>query len=266
MRVGEFLTNTAAAFEQAGITSARLDAQILLGDALDKDKSWLLANPDNKIPKKILESVNLQSEARLRRIPLAYIRGHAEFYGRTFMVNPNVLIPRPETESLIELIKKYVHTGRLIDVGTGSGIIAATAALEQPLLKIEACDTSIEALRVAVHNTAMMAGSRIKVFQSDLLNKASGQYDAVVANLPYVSHSWQVSPEVAAEPAQALFADDEGLALIYKLIAQTPKYLNQGGHLILEADPRQHDDIKKAASESRLSFVEAMGFGVCFIK
>ncbi len=264
MTVGEFLGTTTTAFKQVGITSARLDAQILLGDALNKDKSWLLANPESKIPKKILESVNLQAKARLRRIPLAYIRGHIEFYRRNFMINPNVLIPRPETESLIELIKKYVHLGRLIDVGTGSGIIAATAALEQPLLKIEACDISTEALRVTVHNTAMMAGSKIKVFQSDLLNQASGQYDAVVANLPYVSRSWQVSPEVSAEPAQAVFADDDGLALIYKLIAQVPKYLNPGGYLILEADPRQHDTIKKAAAEHGLNFVEAIGLGICF--
>jgi release factor glutamine methyltransferase len=264
MDITTFLAATEQRFTQAGIESARLDAQLLLSDALDKDRAWLLANPESKLPKKVLEELEAQVTARCRRIPLAYIRGHATFYGREFVVNPNVLIPRPETEGLITLIKQHVRGGQLLDVGTGSGIIAITAALEMPYLAVEACDASPEALKVAIQNAALL-GARVRFFTSDLLSQVTGRYDTIVANLPYVSRSWEVSPETAAEPAEALFADDDGLALIYKLIAEAPKNLITGGHLILEADPRQHQAIQKAALEHGFRYAATDNLGLCFV-
>lgn len=264
MDVGTFLEQTTTALAAVGIASARLDAQVLLSEELGRDKSWLLAHPEFKLDKKALESLQAQVSARVRRIPLAYIVGRQEFYGRPFVVNANVLVPRPETESLIELIKKYVQPGSsLLDVGTGSGIIAITAALEVQRLAVEACDISPEALKVAVQNAALL-GARVRFFKSDLLDQAGGPYTAIVANLPYVAPGWPVSPETAAEPQEALYADEEGLALIYRLIAAAPTKLAPGGYLLLEADPRQHAAIKNAAAEHRLTFVETVGFALSF--
>lgn len=266
MTVAELLEQTTQRLSQAGIVSARLDSQILLCDALGCDKSWLLANPESKLAKGLAESIEPLIAARAKRIPLAYLRGNCEFYGRLFKVDPNVLIPRPETESLIELIKKYAQPGlSLLEVGTGSGIIAVTAGLEVPRLNIEACDINPAALKIAVHNAALQ-GARVRFFQSDLLAQAKGPYDVIVANLPYVGRTWEVSPETAAEPAEALYADDDGLALINQLIATAPGYLAPRGYLVLEADPRQHEAIKKTALQHAFQFIEASGLGLCFAR
>jgi release factor glutamine methyltransferase len=236
----------------ADIPTARLDALVLLSNTLGKDKSWVLAHTDHVLLPEQAARLNTQLTQRAERIPLAYIIGKQEFYGREFMVTSDVLIPRPDTEALIDLAKKYIEEGGdILDVGTGSGAIAITLALELPHSMVEACDISKKALEVATDNAEEL-DAHVHFFVSDLLTDIDYRYFAIVANLPYVASHWQRSAETHAEPDVALFADDDGLALIKKLIDQAPGKLHPGGHLLLEADPRQHEEIIQYATQFTL--------------
>lgn len=249
MTIADFLRDTTRQFETAGILSARLDTQVLLERALKQNKAWLLAHGEEEINAEKLVHLQAQVERRVAREPLAYILGRQEFYGRNFAVTPDVLIPRPETETVIDELKSLPlpDNATFLDVGTGSGAIAITAELEMPHLRTEACDISQDALDVAARNAERL-NANVHFFMSDLLERVEHSYDVIVANLPYVAHDWERSPETDFEPALALFAEDTGLALIKKLISQTPLHLNKNGYLLLEADPRQFVRIKKAAA------------------
>lgn len=260
--IAEFLRHTTQTFDAAGITSARLDTLVLLERALNHNKAWLLAHGDDAIAADKLTGLQNDVRRRANREPIAYITGRQEFYGRQFVVTPNVLIPRPESELLIDLLKTLPlpDNAALLDVGTGSGALAITAQAELPHVRTEACDISPAALAVAEQNAERL-GVDIHFFTSDLLAGAEHHYDAIIANLPYVSPDWERSPETNFEPELALFAAANGLELIEKLIASAPQYLNKDGYLLLEADPRQFAAIKKAA-EPTFSVVRSEGFVV----
>jgi release factor glutamine methyltransferase len=263
MTVGELMHQATATFEQAGIPSARLDAQVLLERALKQNKAWLLAHGEEEIPAEKLDVLQEQIRRRTTREPLAYILGTREFYGRNFEVTPDVLIPRPATEQLVEQLKTLPlpDNATVLDVGTGSGAIAVTVALELPHTRVSACDISPQALAIAEHNAERLGAPGLYFFASDLLEKAD-TYDLIVANLPYVDRTWERSPETAYEPEHALFAEDNGLEFIKKLLAQAPDHLHKKGFLVLEADPRQFGAIKKAAGT--LNFVRSEGFTIIF--
>lgn len=241
----EWLLAATQRLSAVDIPSARLDAELILCHVLQKDRTWLIGHTDEAPTAHMLSQADVFLDKRIRRIPLAYIVGYKEFYGRRFIVTPDVLIPRPETEVLIDQIKTSVNTtpARILDVGTGSGAIAITLAAELPQVTIEACDTSPTALAVARDNMSLIVPHRFILFKSDLLSHATGSYDYIVANLPYVDISWQRSPETNHEPHLALFAEENGLALIYRLISQAPQRLSDKGYLVLEADPTQHSSI-----------------------
>lgn len=266
MTITEFLRETAAAFGNAGILSARLDAQVLLERALRQNKAWLLAHGEEEVDPEKLILLHEQARRRAAREPLAYILGAQEFYGRKFAVTPDVLIPRPETETIIEELRSLPipDNAVVLDVGTGSGAIAITAELEMPHLHTEACDISEAALAVAAQNAERL-GANVRFFTSDLLAHADHPYDVIIANLPYVARDWDRSPETNFEPSLALFAEDTGLALIKKLIAQAPNYLNKTGFLMLEADPRQFARIKKTAA-GNFNYVRSNGFTIILQK
>lgn len=264
MTVEQFLKEAALIFTKAGIQSARLDAQVLLADALRHDKSWLLAHPTHPLSDGLLKLLRSQVAARAKRMPLAYVRGQQEFYGREFKVTPQVLVPRPETEQLItELSGLHLPPGSvLLDVGTGSGAIAITAALELPTLTVEACDISLDAIDIARANAERLDAHIEHFFVSDLLNEA-GYYEVIAANLPYVGPDWLRSPETNYEPGLALFADNQGLALINKLLQQAPQHLSADGYLLVEADPRQFDAII-AFAPKQLVHLATNGFILSF--
>lgn len=230
---------------EANIKTGRLDALVLLSDELHHDKAWLLAHPEHKLTATQQIRLSKKLAKRQLHIPLAYIRKHKEFYGREFLTTNKVLVPRPETETLItQLLALSVLPGdKLIDVGTGSGAIAITAKLERPGLTVYATDISTAALKVAAKNAERL-NADITFWQSDLLSSAQhSPFKFIVANLPYVSKDWYVSPETAFEPANAIFAEQDGLALIKKLIVQSKNHLSDSGYLLLEADPRQHQSV-----------------------
>jgi len=256
------------------LPSARLDAELLLAHTLRKPRTWLHGHGDEPLEARIIEIANARLDLRLDRVPVAYIIGHKEFYGRRFKVTTSTLIPRPESEALIELLNEATPKNesllkerplRLVDVGTGSGILGITAKLEHPELDVTLTDISRHALKVAAQNTETLHAT-VTILQSNLLAEYPFVADVIVANLPYVDPEWERSPETDHEPASALFAEKHGLALILELLTQTKTKLSNGGKLILEADPEQHPAIIKEAIKNGLVHVETNEYGVLFEK
>lgn len=230
------------------------------------NRTFLHAHPDKILKKQIIFHANSLINKRIKRIPLAYLVGQKEFYGRDFIVNKNTLIPRPESESNIGLFKKVVQDqDTLLDVGTGSGILAITCALEAKKnglnLKVIASDISSKALKIAEQN-ATNKKLDITFLRSNLLEgipqSILADVNIIVANLPYVDKEWinQALPnELHYEPQNALYARQNGLELIYKLIAQT-KILPKLKYIILEADPEQHQAIITFGKSYNLELVK----------
>ncbi len=260
--------------QEAGIPSARLDAELLLAHTLRKPRTWLHGHGDDTLDDRTNEIASARLDLRLDRVPVAYIIGHKEFYGHQFKVTTATLIPRPESEVLIELLKEALPKNerlivdrpiRLVDVGTGSGSLGITAKLLEPELSVTLIDTSRHALTVAEENASALH-AQVDLLQSDLLTSYPYVADSIIANLPYVDTTWERSPETNHEPASALFAPNNGLAYIFDLIAQTKEKLALGGSLILEADPSQHAAIQKEASTCGLILHETQGYGLLFDK
>lgn len=213
-------------------------------------------------------------------MPKAYQEGFQDFYGRDFIVTPDVLIPRPETEQIIDAVlnlagKAYLpgvkpatakinpNNLKILDIGTGSGCIAITLQLELPEAKVTATDISPAAIKIAQKNVAKY-NVTIPLIISHLLEKVKFTPDIVVANLPYVDQnwSWLDRKSLDHEPVIALYADNHGLSLIYKLITQASA--RNLKYLVLEADPCQHDDIENFADQNRYKLTEKRGFVLVF--
>ena len=246
MIISEWLKIATKSLKTANIPSARLDAELILANTLRKNRTYLHAHLDEEIDPRRFDIANARLDLRLDRVPIAYILGYKEFYGRRFTVSPSVLIPRPESEDLIslflELTASEIAEKVLIDVGTGSGCLGITAKLERSNLSVILSDISKPALNIAEKN-ANALNADVHIQQQSLLNGQLRPVDYIFANLPYVDKNWDVSPELQYEPEIALFAEDEGLKLILQLISQAPRYLTSEGLLFIEADPQQHNRI-----------------------
>ena len=246
MIVSEWLKTATKSLKTANIPSDRLDAELILANTLRKNRTYLHAHLDEEIDPRRFDIANARLDLRLDRVPIAYILGYKEFYGRKFTVSPSVLIPRPESEDLIslflELTASEIAEKVLIDVGTGSGCLGITAKLERSNLSVILSDISKPALNIAEKN-ANALNADVHIQQQSLLNGQLKPVDYIFANLPYVDKNWDVSPELQYEPGIALFAEDEGLKLILQLISQAPRCLISEGLLFIEADPQQHNRI-----------------------
>jgi release factor glutamine methyltransferase len=273
LAINDWLADATRQLVFAQIPSARLDSELILAHTIRKSRSYLHAHPDEPLSDRTIEIAGARLGLRLDRVPVAYIIGHKEFYGRNFHVTTATLIPRPESESLIELLAHVVPRNlsllqeplRLVDVGTGSGALGITAKLEYPELDVTLTDISRHALTVAEKNSKH-CHAEVTTLKSDLLTSYPFTANIIIANLPYVDEEWERSPETDHEPALALFAADHGKALIYKLLAQTKEKLTGGGSILLEADPEQHDDIVKAAKPYGLLLKEQDGYALLFEK
>lgn len=265
MTVGNWLLVVTKKLSAAGVNSAPLDAQLLLANTLGKSLEYLLAHPETELQSPTLRKLEQVALRRANREPLAYILGKKEFYGRDFIATPDVLIPRPESESFIDLIKE-LSPKTVVDIGTGSGCLAITAKLELPNTQVIAVDIDKSALKIARVN-AKRHKAKVEFIKSDLLDSLpSSIYRplSIIANLPYVDKSWKVSPEIGFEPSQALYADKSGLDLIQKLIVQARKYLTANDFLLIEADLRQHQDIDEYARQHSLSLLKKDGLIVAY--
>jgi release factor glutamine methyltransferase len=252
------LTGARSSLRNAGLDEAGIEAEVLLRHVLGFDRATLFKKLDEPLPDEprvVFEGLIARRQAGE---PTAYITGHREFYGRDFEVTPATLIPRPETELLAEAVIEAAGRlaglrGPLIaDVGTGSGIIAVTLALELPRAEVYASDVSLEALNVARANAERHGLTRRIAFRRcSLLDGFETQLDLIVANLPYVTLAdWQALPREIREhePRIALAAGVDGLDLIRRLLRQAPRYLLPGGAVLLEFGIGQAEAIEALAA------------------
>jgi release factor glutamine methyltransferase len=237
--------------EEAGVPSARLDVLILLEDLLGKDRGWLLAHPEAKLSSTQLKKLNIQIDRRARHEPLAYIRGFSEFYGRRFKVNKRVLEPRPESETMIDLLKKLDLPARpaIADIGTGSGCLGITAALEIPTSTVDLYDIDSSVLAIAKHN-AHMHELTLNLRKRNLLNRPLRNYTVVLANLPYLPHDWQMHESILMEPRLALNGGKEGLDLYRQLFDQLAKMKIKPKFALTESLPPQHNKLSVIAKQA----------------
>ncbi len=258
-----WLKNAAKSMKDTGIPSARLDAELILANTLRKNRTYLHAHLDEEIDPRRVDIANARLDLRLDRVPMAYILGYKEFYRRKFTVSPAVLVPRPESEDMISLFLDAtageIEQKVLIDVGTGSGCLGITAALERTNISVILSDISKDALRIAEKN-ADEHRARVKIQQQSLLNGQLEPVDYIFANLPYVDKDWEVSPELQYEPKIALFTEDGGLKLILELIRQAPRCLTPNGQLFIEADPIQHERIIQAAAKQNFKLAAIQSY------
>lgn len=277
-----WLKKAAKKLQNAGIASAQLDAELILARALKIERTALHANPQKKISKLKLFHANNWLNQRAKRVPLAYIFSEKEFYGRNFFVNQNVLVPRPETETLVEItgqIAEQIYAKnagkkvKILDIGTGSGIIPVTLVAELgEKVAVSASDISLKSLAVANLNAKRILGHEIPLFTSNLLTKIPSETlqetEIITANLPYVDREWinfSEANELHHEPQIALYAEDGGLELIKKLIQQTeacPKLK----FLVLEADPEQFTEIEAFATKFGFSKSEIQNYTIVLQK
>jgi release factor glutamine methyltransferase len=212
--VRDALDSALIALTAAGCETPRLDAEVLLAAALGVDRAALIADPERGVePEPFREYVR----RRAQREPVAYILGRKGFRRLELEVDPRVLIPRPETEHVVEAALGLPEGARVVDVGTGSGAIALALADERPDLHVTATEADAAALAVARANAARL-GLSVEFVQGDLLDGVSGTIDAVVSNPPYVRAGERLAPELGYEPAEALYAGPTGLEVYRRLI------------------------------------------------
>jgi release factor glutamine methyltransferase len=238
----EILTSAIDRLAKADVPSPRLNAELLLMFVLNCDRAYFHAHPERELTAQESQRYEDTLAKRASGIPAQYITGHQEFWGLDFIVTPAVLIPRPETEHVIEtvlaLVGRTLLSANIVDIGTGSGCIAIALATKLPDAEIHATDISKSALEIARSNAARLGQSRIHFHESDLFsNLETRNFDFVISNPPYVGESEeeQVQLEVRKhEPHNAVFAGPTGLEIIECLIPQARAALKPGGWLIME--------------------------------
>ncbi|HEU4914854.1 MAG TPA: peptide chain release factor N(5)-glutamine methyltransferase [Candidatus Saccharimonadales bacterium] len=264
MTVQEFLATNIADLKKAGIQTPRLDCLVLLEDVLGRDRANLLAHTEDVIPRSKIILLNKFITQRKKHVPLAYIRGKAAFYGRDFMVNPHVLVPRPETESIIELAKELrIRGARVADVGCGSGCIGITFALEVPGNEVTLIDIDEGALHVSMNNAAKYAAG-VWFCQNDLLKGIPGAFDVILANLPYVPEEYQVNQAATHEPALALFAGSDGLDLYRSFWEQLASSRKKPRFAITESLLEQHQSLAELAKTAGYHLMKTDGLAQLF--
>lgn len=248
----------------------QIDSELILAHVLNKDPTFFVLHPEYKLSSSEQALADQLSLRRQYGEPLAYLLGYKDFYGRRFFVNSDVLIPRPESEAIIDLAKNLwaklspqKSQFNILDLGTGSGCLAITLKLELPTANLTASDCSQPALNLAQQN-AERFHVPIRFRKSHLLAQFPHQhFDLIVANLPYVDRSWPWLNHATLkfEPTLALFALDHGLELIKQLLLSVANFTQ---YLIIEADPSQHTAIRNFAKNHHIQHLETDGFSLLF--
>jgi release factor glutamine methyltransferase len=239
MTVLEVLQATTAFFKKHDIENPRLNAEHLLAHALGRRRIELYLDFERELTEPELGPLRELVKRRSEGEPLQHLLGTVEFCGLTFLSDKRAMVPRPETEELVEFLKSEIEDpkSKIVDVGTGSGVIALSLAAEFPEARILAVDISDDALALAQENAIRLdLGSRVQFLKSRLLETIEGTFDLIVANLPYISSQDRhtLSREVLRDPEVALFAGARGDELVRELIDQAPTRLRPGGMLALE--------------------------------
>jgi len=248
--IGAVLKWAADDFRARGIESPRLDAEVLLAHALSCSRTQLIIDMMRPLVGDELARFRDLVKRRRHREPVAYLRGEREFYGRTFRVDARVLVPRPDTETLIDVaLARTRHlsmSARVLDLCTGSGCVALTLALTRPTTQVTATDISEEALALAQENALRLGAPSVAFVRADLFGELRGPFDLVTANPPYIASAEiaTLAPDVQRfEPRLALDGGDDGLVLVRRIVDEAPRYLAKGGVLAMEIGAGQADAV-----------------------
>jgi release factor glutamine methyltransferase len=238
----ELVRWTTGYFRRNGLETPRLDAEVLLAHVLGVSRIDLYLQFDRPVGKTERDRYReFVCRRAVERVPVAYLTGEREFWCRPLRVQAGVLVPRPETEGVVEAVVE-LRPARLIDVGTGCGAIACAVALQLPEAEVFAVDRSSAALRFARENVRRLElAGRVRLVAGDLLSPLETQVDVIAANLPYVptAELATLPPEVSHEPRIALDGGHDGLELLRRLIAESPRVLRKPGAIVLEVGERQ---------------------------
>lgn len=262
--IGSILTWTGQYFAEKGVENPRLDAEVLLSHILERERIQLYVNFDQPLQPHELTAYREAVKKRVARMPVAYITGCREFMGLEFCVTPAVLIPRPDTEILVEAVLKKLHgfdQPALLDLGTGSGAIIVSLLANLPTAAGAAVDISDNALDIARQNAEKnQVSSRLKLYQGDLYQPVKGQtFDAIISNPPYIPDSdiQELTQEVRQEPHLALAGGPDGLDFYRRIVRDAAQYLNAGGLLAVEVGIHQAQAVAALAQPmEQLVFIE----------
>lgn len=243
----KWLASATKQLEAENITTARLDAIIILEEVLGLPRIKLISEPNIPLNDQQIKELNKLLQRRLKDEPIAYIRGFSEFYGHKFYVDENVLIPRPESETFIDLVKQLdISKAKIADVGCGNGCIGLSVKLELPESKVVLIDISESALSVARKNADYLKVSA-DFKNSNLLEGAIDDYDILLANLPYVPDEMSKLINLSHEPALALFAGNNGLVIYIKFWKQIKSLGLRPKFILCESLIQQHDHMNHLA-------------------
>lgn len=267
MKIDEWLKYASEKLRNSGIDTPNLDAEVLLSNSVNKDRSWLIGHSDQKLA----ESIELELDSKLKRRclhePIAYIRGSQEFYGRNFAVDDTVLVPRPESESIIALFNSLELRQNTIvaDVGCGSGALGITAALEKSGNQIYFLDIDEQVFNIVSKNVSTHDIRNCFYFTGDLLAAHQTNYEVLLCNLPYVPTNYPLNKAAKYEPEIALYSGPDGIDHFKRLFEQ----LNTGKFgrpvVITESFPEQHELITKIANKFGWSLTTSDGFAQMFV-
>ncbi|MBP9827411.1 peptide chain release factor N(5)-glutamine methyltransferase [Candidatus Saccharibacteria bacterium] len=259
MTIGDLLKKGTTELAKSGILNASSDAILIIAHALNEDKSYVLAHNHDELSSPHCKRILNLFELRAKRLPMSYVLGTKEFFGLNFKIDKRALTPRTETEIIVEeIIKRAPKKARLLDIGTGTGAMAIAIKYHRPDLNVTASEVSATALSLARENAQKLLSkeSPIALIESDLFTNIAERFDCIVANLPYVSRSTELMPEVEAEPAVALFGGDtDGLMLYRRFFSELPSYLKTTGQVWIESDPWQQPALIKLAQNANLSVI-----------
>jgi len=267
-RIAQELAWAARELEEAGVETPRLDAEVLLSHVIRLTRTQIIARPQVELAVQDSRRFHELINKRRTRYPLAYLTGVKEFWGLEFEVNPSVLIPRPETEILVEACWGWLDGRRAViaEIGVGSGAVAVALAKELPMATIYGTEISEEAAAVAVRNVKRHSvGRRVKIVVGDLTQPLfeeglGGRVDALVSNPPYVASSVvdKLQPEVLFEPRDAIVAGEDRLCFYRRILADAPELLAPGGRVFLEIDSGMAATIEEMAPGYGLELVETL--------